>query len=90
MAATVISIADGVTVKRTPLDGDIDGLVGRAKSLGNCVLVAFPGSKLAAAVLGGVFFTSDDVLTTDPGGAGILGPVIKAMGASPDGQGAPV
>ena len=87
MAATVISIADGVTVKRTPLDGDIDGLVGRAKSLANCVFVAFPGSKLAAAALGGVFFTSEDVSTTDPGGVGILGPVIKAMGASPDGLG---
>ena len=87
MAATVMSIAGMVTVKRTPLDSDIDGIVGRAKSLGNSVYVAFPGSRLAAAALGGIFFTSGDVSTSDPGGEGIQGPVIKAMGASPDGLG---
>ena len=45
-----------VTVKRCALDGDIDvscyidGIVGRAKSLGNAIYVAFPGTRLAAAV----------------------------------------
>ena len=87
MAATVLNIAGMIAVKRTPLDGDIDGIAGRVKLLGNAVYVAFPGSNLAAAVLGGVFFTSSDVSTSDPGGTGIPGPVIKAMGASPDGQG---
>ena len=87
MAASVVCIADLVTVKRCPLDGDIEVIVGRAKSLRNAVYVAFPGTWLAAAVLGGVFFTSDDVSTTDPGGAAIPNPTIKAWGASPDGRG---
>ena len=88
MAATVLEIAGMIAVKRTPLDGDIDGIVARVKVLGNAVYVAFPGSRLAAAVLGGVFFTSSDVSTRDPGGTGIPGPVITATGASPDGLGA--
>ena len=76
-----------ISVKRTPLDGDIEGIVARAKVVGNAAYVAFPGSRLAAAVLGGVFFTSSDVTTRDPGGSAIPGPVITAMGASPDGSG---
>jgi hypothetical protein len=87
MAATALSIADVISVKRTPLDGDIEGIVARAKVLGNAAYVAFPGSRLAAAVLGGVFFTSSDVSTRDPGGTAIPGPVITATGASPDGLG---
>ena len=87
MAATAMSMAGVVTVKRTPLDGDTDGIAGRVKSLRNCAYVAFPGSRLASAALGGIFFTSGDVSTSDPGGDGIQGPVIKAMGASPDGLG---
>ena len=88
MAATVLEIAGMIAVKRTPLDGDIDGIVARVKVLGNAVYVAFPGSRLAAAVLGGVFFTSSDVSTLDPGSTGIPGPAIRATGASPDGLGA--
>ena len=88
MAATVVCIADVVTVKRTPLDGDLVGLVGRAKSHGDMVYVAFPGTGLAAAVLDGVFFSStSDTSTTDPGAPGQLDPTIKVWGASPDGQG---
>ena len=68
MTATVLEIAGMIAVKRTPLDGDIDGIVARVKVLRNAVYVAFPGSRLAAAVLGGVFFTSSDVSTRDPGG----------------------
>ena len=66
MAATALSIAGMISVKRTPLDGDIEGIVARAKVVGNAAYVAFPGSRLAAAVLGGVFFTSSDVTTRDP------------------------
>ena len=87
MTATVLEIAGMISVKRTPLDGDIEGIVARAKVVGNAAYVAFPGSRLAAAVLGGVFFTSSDVTTRDPGGSAIPGPVITAMGASPDGSG---
>ena len=61
--------------------------VGRAKSHGNAVYVVFPGSRLAAAVLGGVFFTSDDISKINPGDTEIPNPVIKAWGASPDGLG---
>ena len=87
MAATVVRIADVVTVKRTPLDGDIDGMVGREKSHGDTVYVAFPGTGLAAAVLDGVFFTSSDTSTTDPGGPDHPDPTVKVWGASPDGLG---
>ena len=87
MSATVVSIAGAVTVKRTPLDGDIEGIVGRAKLHGNAVYVAFPGSRFAAAVLGGVFFTSIDTSTTDPGDVEIPDPKIKVWGASSDGLG---
>ena len=87
MAATVVRIADVVTAKRTPLDGDLDGIVGRGKSLGNTVYVAIAGTGLAAAVLDGVFFTSNDTSTTDPGGPNNSDPTIKVWGASPDGQG---
>ena len=87
MAATVVCIADVVTVKRTPLDGDIDGIVGRVKLHGNAVYVAFPGTELAAALLDGVFFSSSDTSTADPGGAEPPDPTIKVWGESPDGLG---
>ena len=51
MAAAVVCIADVVTVKRTPLDGDLEGIVGRTKSHGDMVYVAFTVTGLAAAVL---------------------------------------
>ena len=85
MAATVMSIAGVVTVKRTPLDSDIDGIVGRVKSLGNSVYVAFPGTRFAAAVLGGVFFTSGDVSATDPAGAALPDPTAKVWDLASEG-----
>ena len=51
MAATVLNIAGMVAVKRTPLDGDIDGIAGRVKLLGNAVYVAFPGSNPTSLLL---------------------------------------
>jgi hypothetical protein len=87
MAAAVVQIAKVVTVKRTPLDGDLDGIVDREKSHGNTVYVAFPGTGLADSVLGGVFFTSSDTSTTDPGGPDNTDPTVKVWGASPDGLG---
>ena len=88
MSATVVCIADVVTAKRTPLDGDLESIAGRAKLLGNTVYVAFPGAGLSAAVLGGVFFTSSDTSTTDPAGVDPPDPTVKVWGASPDGLGA--
>ena len=87
MAATVVRIADVVSAKRTPINGDLEGIVGRAKSLGNAVYVAFPSAGFAPAVLGGVFFTSSDTATTDPAGTDPPDPTVKVWGASPDGAG---
>ena len=51
------------------------------------VYEAFQGTGLAAALLDGVFFSSSDTSTTDPGVAGQPDPTIKVWGASPDGLG---
>ena len=90
MSATVVSIADVVTAKQTPLDGDIEVIVGRAKLHGNTVYVAFPGARFAAAL----FWVESSSPPATPqlqipkAWRSQTPPTIRVWGASPDGSGA--